>query len=254
MKTKLFFAIAVLLFAVCSSNAQTAPKNHGFVVPSTGDFIGVDVRTQNLYLFQEGKETMSFPCGTGVPFDKKLWTPTGHFKVRKLAIDYVSDKYHVPMPYPLMFGPDGEAIHGKKGFMTLAGQGMMQSHGCINLSVENAKKLYQTVKDGCPLYVKGDGLDNLNHLEIVKLFVEVGDTGYQFRIASKTKTAEDVAYARKLFIEKKLLIYPKGEKDNSKCFMGYPFMPPESRMPLKQFESVILTDAEKKQGVHITLD
>lgn len=255
MKNLFLFTITVLLFAVCS-NAQTTPKtqSHGFTVPPTGDFIGVDVKTQTLYLFQEGKETMSFPCGTGVPFDKKYWTPTGFFRLTKLARDYVSVTYKTSMPYPMMFGPKGECIHGKEDFLTLAGQGLMQSHGCVNLSVKDAKRLYEAVKDGAKLFVKGDGLENLDYLEMDKLFAEVGDEGYCFRISKKTRTAEEVAHARQLFIDKKLLIHPKGEKDTSKCFIGYPFMPRSLWMPLKEFESVILTKAEKESGVHITLD
>jgi lipoprotein-anchoring transpeptidase ErfK/SrfK len=59
-------------------------------------------------------------------------TPRGTFHVSwKAGVNYMSTEYHEPMPYAVFFAPGGVAFHG--GSLT------KPSHGCVHLSLDNAR-------------------------------------------------------------------------------------------------------------------
>ncbi len=69
-------------------------------------------------------------------------TPTGTFNVQRLDANHFSDEYdQSPMPYSIFFY-EGIAIHGTYQ----RGLGRPVSHGCIRLSVSNARMLYSWVE------------------------------------------------------------------------------------------------------------
>jgi lipoprotein-anchoring transpeptidase ErfK/SrfK len=72
-------------------------------------------------------------------------TPKGHFTVNRKAAVYFSHTYGGAMPYSVFFGHDGIAWH--EG--TLTGF----SHGCIHLTMANAKKFFKALHTGDRVYV-----------------------------------------------------------------------------------------------------
>lgn len=88
-------------------------------------------------------------------------TPMGTFIIYKMTpsrymqgpIPEISDQYYdLPgVPWNLYFTKDGAVIHGAYWHDHF---GEPWSHGCINLSPENAKKLYSWAEIGIPVTVK----------------------------------------------------------------------------------------------------
>ena len=58
--------------------------------------------------------------------------------------NYVSSIYHAPMPFYVNFAP-------QVGFH--AGSLVVQSHGCVHLSRDNARRFFNYLQDGDPVDV-----------------------------------------------------------------------------------------------------
>ena len=114
--------------------------------PTTNKRIVVDVSEEMLYAYDGDTLFMKEPISTGLEFTP---TPRGTFSVfRKTPSRYmqgpipgVSDQvYDLPgVPWNLYFTSDGSVIHGAYWHDHF---GEPWSHGCVNLSPQNAKKLY----------------------------------------------------------------------------------------------------------------
>jgi lipoprotein-anchoring transpeptidase ErfK/SrfK len=73
-------------------------------------------------------------------------TPRGTFHVQwKAGVSYVSIKYHEPMPWAVFFAPGGVAFHG--GSLTAP------SHGCVHLTVSNARYYHDHLPIGAEVAV-----------------------------------------------------------------------------------------------------
>ncbi len=108
--------------------------------------IVVDLSDEMLYAYEGDQLFMKEPISTGLEL-----TPTavGTFTVYKMTpsrymqgpIEGLSDQfYDLPgVPWNLYFTKDGAVIHGAYWHDHF---GQPWSHGCVNLSPENAKKLY----------------------------------------------------------------------------------------------------------------
>ena len=71
-------------------------------------------------------------------------TPTGTFRPTRMYERYFSKKYHhSPMPWSVFFY-HGFAIHGTDAVRHL---GRPASHGCVRLHPDNARKLFDLVKE-----------------------------------------------------------------------------------------------------------
>lgn len=120
--------------------------------------IVVDVGEQKLYAYDGEVLFMEEKISTGLEFTP---TPRGKFNVfRKTPsrfmqgpIPGVSDQvYDLPgVPWNLYFTSDGAVIHGTYWHDHF---GKPWSHGCVNLSPENAKKLYNWAKIGVSVTVQ----------------------------------------------------------------------------------------------------
>lgn len=81
-------------------------------------------------------------------------TPTGRFIMQRMDADHFSDEYDgAPMPYAIFFSR-GLAIHGT----TMGGLGRPASHGCVRLSVDHARDLFEWVEQygAGPIEITGD--------------------------------------------------------------------------------------------------
>lgn len=103
--------------------------------------ITIDLSAQQLTATRKNGETVVWKISSGRP---GFETPAGHYVVYRMEPDHKSDEYEqAPMPYSMFFSSRGLAIHGTYE----RGLGRPASHGCVRLSVANAKKLYDWITE-----------------------------------------------------------------------------------------------------------
>ncbi|MDR3548881.1 MAG: L,D-transpeptidase family protein [Candidatus Pacebacteria bacterium] len=125
---------------------------------STKKVIVVDLSKEMLYAYDDGTLYMQDPISTGLELTP---TPKGVFTIyRKTPTRYmqgpipgVSDQsYDLPgVPWDLYFTNDGAVIHGAYWHNHF---GQPWSHGCVNLSPQEAKRLYEWAVVGMPVIVQ----------------------------------------------------------------------------------------------------
>lgn len=124
--TKFFVMIAAMFAMVSVANAEV--------------FITVDKSQQRMYV-ETPTDYYEWDVSTG---RKGFRTPTGDFQPYYLNRMHYSRKYdNAPMPHSIFFH-GGFAIHGTDAVDKL---GRPASHGCIRLHPQNARWLFQIVKD-----------------------------------------------------------------------------------------------------------
>lgn len=117
-------------------------------VPPADKRIEVNLTTQMLYAYQNNQVVMSFPISSG----KWHPTPTGTFHIwvklryTRMTGGEGADAYDLPnVPWVMFFYNDqvgkgeGFSLHGAYWHNNF---GHPMSHGCVNISPENAEKLY----------------------------------------------------------------------------------------------------------------
>jgi len=131
--------------------------------------IYVDLSTQHLYANENGKVVFDFPVSTG----KWYKTPTGDFRIW-IKLRYarmsggnaaIGTYYNLPnVPFTMFFYNDkfpkhiGYGLHGAYWHDNF---GHPMSHGCVNISIENAEMLYSwagPTSDGYTTYATDDNL------------------------------------------------------------------------------------------------
>lgn len=127
-------------------------------IASTTKRIVVDVSEEKLYAYEGNKLFMKESISTGLEFTP---TPRGTFTVFKMTpsrymqgpIPGVSSQvYDLPgVPWNLYFTSGGAVIHGAYWHNKF---GQPWSHGCVNLSPVNAKKLYDWAVIGMKVTVQ----------------------------------------------------------------------------------------------------
>ena len=126
--------------------------------PPTQKRIVVDLSKEMLYAYNGDTLFMQDPISTGLELTP---TPLGTFRVFKKTpsrymqgpIPDVSDQYYdLPgVPWNLYFTADGAVIHGAYWHNHF---GEPWSHGCVNLSPQEAKKLYLWADVGTQVIVQ----------------------------------------------------------------------------------------------------
>lgn len=158
------FCVSRLEEAVAAGSFEMDPAfNSGLVYSSengVGDsYVEVDIREQKVYLYEDGECTFSTDCVTGT--DGYTDTHKGVFQVQGKAspatlrdVDKNGDKYEQPVEYWIAFnGSQGmhDAIwrgdFGKDYYKTWG------SHGCVNLPLNAAKRIYEAVSIYFPVIV-----------------------------------------------------------------------------------------------------
>lgn len=135
--------------------AQTKPATEILGETSGGEkHIYVDLTSQTLYAKEGDKEVFSFPISSG----KWYPTPTGDFRIWvKLRYTRMSGGnpvihtyYNLPnVPFTMFYYNDqiskarGFSLHGAYWHDNF---GHPMSHGCVNISIPNAEKLYNWVE------------------------------------------------------------------------------------------------------------
>lgn len=127
---KQFAPPAILLAAIFAAQAACARVQ-----------ISIDLSAQQLTATRKNGDTVVWKISSGRP---GFETPTGHYVVYRMEPDHKSDEYEqAPMPFSMFFSSRGLAIHGTYE----RGLGRPASHGCVRLSVANAKKLYEWISE-----------------------------------------------------------------------------------------------------------
>ena len=124
----------------------------------TKKIIIVDVSEQKLYAYNAGELYMAETVSTGLD-----GTPTevGQYRIfRKTPSRYMQgpipggtdDEYDLPgVPWTMYFTVEGAAIHGAYWHNNFGNQ---HSHGCVNLTPEKARILYEWADLGTPVLVR----------------------------------------------------------------------------------------------------
>lgn len=100
----------------------------------------VDLSQQRMTVYVAGRKKYSWRVSTG----KKGWrTKTGAYTPYAQRERFYSTKWNMSLPYLTMIGYDGTAVHGTYQTSRL---GRPASHGCIRLSVSNARRFYRLVQ------------------------------------------------------------------------------------------------------------
>ncbi len=120
-----------------------------------GRSIEIDLSSQSLFIFEDGKEQGAFKVSTGL---RGMDTPIGTHKVLAKSRRPWSAKYGLYMPWFIQFTYQGHGIHElpewpggyKEGANHL---GIPVSHGCVRLGVGPAKVVYDFVSAGVPVVI-----------------------------------------------------------------------------------------------------
>ena len=118
------------------ANKETAPQSQNEKIE-----IFIDKKTQRMFVYVGGQKRHEFVVSTG---RTGYATPSGTFRPSSMHKMAISVKYgNTPMPHTIFFTRVGHAIHATTAVKQL---GRVASHGCIRLSPENAKTVYDLVK------------------------------------------------------------------------------------------------------------
>lgn len=117
--------------------------------PYSGRWIDVNLSTQTLTAYEGSIPVFTALVSTGLPATP---TVTGHFKIysKYTAIDMAGPGYYLPAVPWTMFFYRGYALHGAYWHNNF---GQPMSHGCVNLSVPDAKWLFEFASIGTPVVV-----------------------------------------------------------------------------------------------------
>ena len=108
-------------------------------VQRAGKWIEVDLSEQVLRAYEDGNLVLEATVSTG---KKHTPTPKGEYRVlsKYRAIDMSGPGYYLPgVPYTMFFH-DAYALHGTTWHDKF---GQPMSHGCVNLRVDDAKRLFE---------------------------------------------------------------------------------------------------------------
>ena len=143
----LMVCLVAALLAICAILPMAAAAAPG------AKRIDVNLTTQRLNAYQGTRLVLSSGVSTG----RNGWrTPTGHFTIfRKVPVKTMrgaAKGITWNVPNVLYFREGGFAIHGTYWHHDF-GNGIRHSHGCINLPLGMAAKLYAWTPIGTPVWV-----------------------------------------------------------------------------------------------------
>ena len=142
-------------YAFQESCKQAAAMKRGNTIqpiqPAKEIIISID--NQQLYRFEDGRIISTHPVSTGVAGHR---TPPGDYAVRRKSPKAWSNKYECMMLNWMAITYDGQfGIHALQGRSYLRRLGKPASHGCIRLSHEDARVMYEWADIGTPVTIVG---------------------------------------------------------------------------------------------------
>jgi len=117
--------------------------------------IQVFIERQILVALENGEEVYSFDIVTG---REEKETTVGRYKIFRKHKKYTSKTYGSEMPYTMFFTDDGKAIHGTqmatlRSYLHSYLTESVGSAGCVGLTDDNAKALFDWAPVGTPIVV-----------------------------------------------------------------------------------------------------
>ena len=117
--------------------------------------IRVYIERQVLVAVENGKEVYSFDIVTGREGKE---TGPGRYQIFRKHEKYTSKTYGSEMPYTMFFTKDGKAIHGTqmatlRSYLHSYLTESVGSQGCVGLTDDNAKALFDWAPMGTPVVV-----------------------------------------------------------------------------------------------------
>jgi hypothetical protein len=128
----------------------------------------VSIQDQRTAVFQDGVLIRTMVCSTGIPGTDNA-TPTGDFVInesgKKRGPWFYSNEFQEGAKYWVGFVGGTYLFHsvpmdkaGKIISSEAAKLGTTASHGCVRLSVDDARWFYSTIPDGTPVHILAGGL------------------------------------------------------------------------------------------------
>lgn len=123
--------------------------------------IVVIIDSQILLAMEGSRVIYEHDVVTGRP---KKETHPGAYAISRKFKDYTSKKYNAPMPYSMFFSKDGKAIHGTqwatiRSYLHVYITESVGSHGCVGLTKEDAKTLFEWAPIGTRIEVRAEELE-----------------------------------------------------------------------------------------------
>ena len=148
----IFLTMIIFSFGLASS-AFAADKDTGI-----NKKIVVIIDTQVLLAMEGSKVVYEYDVVTGRP---KKETHPGDYRIGRKYKDYTSKTYGSPMPYSMFFSKDGKAIHGAhwatvRSYLHAYVTESVGSQGCVGLTEEDAKTLFEWAPVGTPIEVMAE--------------------------------------------------------------------------------------------------
>ena len=121
--------------------------------------VKADVNSHRLVVIRDGQEVMNFPASYGLASDPQRHTTNGvHVVMSKsqkvLMTNPKYDYFDLPMYWAVRVSNYGEFIHANPASTGAQGSANV-THGCINLSTENARQYFDSAIFGDPVEVTG---------------------------------------------------------------------------------------------------
>jgi lipoprotein-anchoring transpeptidase ErfK/SrfK len=120
--------------------------------------VTADAASHRVVVTRDGQQVFDFPASFGLDSDPQRNTRTGVHVVTETFADkrMVSETfgYDVRMKWAVRISNNGEFLHAQPGTVSEQGSSNV-SHGCVNLSPDNAKAYYDTALYGDPVEVTG---------------------------------------------------------------------------------------------------
>ncbi len=119
--------------------------------PTNGKWIDINISTQTITAYQGNTPLKSVLVSTGVSWHP---TPVGHYKIyMKIPSQTMSggvgaEAYYLPGVPWVMYFAGANAIHGTYWHHNF---GHPMSHGCVNLTIDDAKWFYNWAEIGTPV-------------------------------------------------------------------------------------------------------
>lgn len=157
-------------YLYCEFDSKDSKINRGWIKKNSENLkdninknteyvIDVNLTNQKIYIYKDDNILKNMRCSTGRIGYPDTETPLGIFTLLIKGKDFYSNKYNEGAKYYIKFFND-YLIHSvpvdKKGNIIEEEKeklGMPASHGCIRLSMEDAKWIYENVPIGSMVYI-----------------------------------------------------------------------------------------------------
>jgi len=124
--------------------------------------VKADVNSHRMTVVRDGAQVAEYPASYGLDSDPERNTRSGVHVVTEKFTDkrMVSERYGYDLmeKWAVRISNNGEFIHANPASSSAQGSQNV-SHGCVNLSTEDAKAFYDTAIYGDPVEVTGTGVE-----------------------------------------------------------------------------------------------